>query len=56
MKKNICVFISNRANYSSIKCVLQKIKIKLTYSRRYKNTFSILFLKSINNLSIEVFY
>jgi len=27
MKKNICVFISNRANYSSIKCVLQKIKI-----------------------------
>jgi UDP-hydrolysing UDP-N-acetyl-D-glucosamine 2-epimerase len=27
MKRNICVFISNRANYSSIKCVLQKIKI-----------------------------
>lgn len=26
MKKNICVFISNRANYSSIKCVLQRIR------------------------------
>ena len=26
MIKNICVFISNRANYSSIKCVLQKIR------------------------------
>ena len=26
MKKKICIFISNRANYSSIKCVLQEIK------------------------------
>jgi UDP-hydrolysing UDP-N-acetyl-D-glucosamine 2-epimerase len=26
-KKNFCVFISNRANYSSIKCLLEEIKL-----------------------------